>query len=265
MVRPNPQLVPRPLPTTFDDKDWAAVLRDFVKGGLVDYDGLARGRDPLDRYYALISAMGPTVAPDQFPTKYHKMAFDINAYNALVLCAVLEDPARPSLYELSMPQFETEVTFQLDGRATTLKAIEERLLQTSEGDVRVIFALSRAALGGPALRFEPYRADWLDRQLEEAAAAALDNPYLFQVDPNQHAVFAWLAVFERQDAFLSYWQARRRTRAPTLLSVLADMASARRRSAFAAAVGYSIRPMPFDRRLNRWTSSAAAKSGQEKP
>jgi len=252
-IKPNPQLIPRPLPTTFNDKDWAAVLRDHVKNGLVDYAGLQRSRDPLDRYYALISAMGPTTAADQFPTRYHRMAYGINAYNALVLCAVLEDPARPSMYDVSLPPLETGITFLLDGRSTTLRAIEERLLEESGGDVRVIFALSRAAMGSPGLRFEPYRADAMERQLQEAAAAALDNPYLLQIDNNQHAIFAWLNIISRQEAFLEYWQARRRTRAPTLLSVLTDMASPRRRQALNGAIDYAIRPMPFDRRLNRWT------------
>lgn len=256
-VRPNVQLVPRPLPTTFDDKDWATVLREYVKNGLVDYDGLARNRDPLDRYYALISAMGPATAPDQFSSRNQKVAYDINAYNALVLCAVMEDPARPSLYDVSMPSLETGILFTLDGRPVTLRAIEERLLNESDGDVRIMFALSRAAVGSPALRFEPYRADSLERQLQETTAAALDNPYLLQIDNGQHAIFAWLNIFERQDAFLNYWQARRRTRAPTLLSVLIDMASPRRRQSLSAAIGYTIRPMPFDRRLNRWTSECA--------
>jgi hypothetical protein len=252
-IKPDPQLVPRPLPTTFDDKDWAAVLRDHVRNGLVDYNGLQRSRDPLDRYYGLISAMGPTTAPDQFPTRYHKMAYDINAYNALVLCAVLQDPTQPYVYDVSMPSLETDIAFVLDGRQTTLEQIEERLLKNSDGDVRVIFALSRAALGTPALRNEPYRADSMERQLQEAAAAALDNPYLLQIDSSQHAIFAWQGIIANQGAFLDYWQARRRTRAPTLLSVLTDMASPRRRQLLSAAIGYSIRVIPFERRLNRGT------------
>lgn len=251
-VRPNPKLVPRPLPTTFDNKDWATVLRDHVKGGLVDYDGLTRDRDPLDRYYALISAMGPNTAPDQFPTRSHKMAYGINAFNALVLCAVLEDANRPSMYDIAMPPFESGPTFLLDGVSTTLRALEDRLLRESNGDVRVIFALSRAAMGGPGLGFEPYRAELIERQLQEAAANALDNPHLFQVDHQQHAVFVWLAILERQNEFFDYWQARRRTRAPTLLSVLADMGSPRCRQSLSRAVGYAVRIMPFDRRLNRW-------------
>ncbi len=250
---PDARLVPRPLPTTFDDKDWAAVLRGYARNGLVDYDGLARNRDALDRYCALISAMGPATAADQFPTRYHRMAYDINAFNALMLYAVIADPSRASLYDLSMPPPETGLTFLLDGKPTTLRAIEERLLVTSDNDARVIFALSRAAIGGPALRSEPYRAEFIERQLQEAAAAALDNPHLLQIDNEQQAIFVWLNILERRDAFLAFWQNRRRSRTPQLLSVLTDLASARRRPALASAIGYTIRPMPFDRRLNRWT------------
>ena len=258
-IPPDRNLVPRPLPTTFRDTDWIAVLRDHVRDGLVDYDGLARNREPLDRYYALISAMGPTATPDQFPTRNHRLAYGINAYNALVLAAVIEDPSRPTMYDLSMPPLESAVTFLLDRKPTTLLAIEEDLLRESGGDVRVIFALSRAQLGAPALRPEPYTADAIDRQLGEAAAAALDNPYVLQINHDQHCIRVWLDILERREEFLAYWQARRRTQATTLHGVLQDLASPQRRQALNAAVGYAIRPMAPDRRLNRWTPRAGAR------
>lgn len=256
--RPDPRLVPQPLPTIFRDDDWAAVLRDFVRDGLVDYDGLAARRDPLDRYYALISYMGPTQAPDQFTTRQDRMAYYINAYNALTLLVVLQDPSRATLYDIMMPRYQSSATFQLDRSVITLDGIEDRLRQEAAGDVRVIFALSRAALGGPVLASEPYRGGLLDRQLEHAAAAALDNPFLLQIHHDQHVILVWEEILWRRDEFLAWWEARRRTRPPGLLSVLLDLASPRRREALNSAVGYAIRPMPFDRRLNRWRGPAGA-------
>lgn len=252
-IRPNTALIPRPLPTAFRDDDWATVVRKHVRNGLVDYDGLARDRDPLDRFYALISVMGPTIAPDQFPTPAHKIAYDINAYNAMLMCAVMENPSRETLYDLSMPDPMTGISFQLDGKTLTLRQLEDRLLETSGGDVRVLFSLSRGALGGPPLPFEPIRADTLERQLREQTASSLDSPYLLQIDHAQHAIFVWIEVLSRSDTFLNYWQQQRRARAPSLSSVLIDLASPRRQQALNAAVGYTVRMIPFDRRLNRAT------------
>ncbi|MBN1488439.1 MAG: DUF547 domain-containing protein [Phycisphaerae bacterium] len=257
-IRPNPLLIPRPLPTTFDDKDWGAILRDHVKSGLVDYELLARNREPLDRYYALISAMGPATAADQFPTKYHRIAYTINAYNALVLLAALEDPSRKTIYALDQPPLETAIRFRLDGKPVRLFDLEKALLAESEGDVRVLFALSGAARGTPALHFEPYRPASFERQLQQAAADALDNPYLLQIDHERRCILVWQEILSHREAFMTFWQQRRRTRAPSLLSVLLDLASPQQRRALNGAIGYEIRPIAFDRRLNRWPDPAAA-------
>lgn len=256
-IRPNSALIPRPLPTAFRDDDWAAVLRRHVRNGLVDYDTLARERDPLDRYYALISAMGPNTAPDQFPSANHRLAYDLNAYNVCMLCLVLQDTSRATLYDISTPDPATGVVFRLDGANVTLRQLEQRALETSRNDVRVLFALSRGAMGGPGLRAEPYRADALERQLADQAAASLDNPFLLKIDHAQHAVFVWIDILSRRDAFFTYWQQQRRARAPSLVTVLIDLASDRQRQALTAAVGYAVKPIPFDRKLNRAVAAAA--------
>jgi hypothetical protein len=254
---PDPRLVPSPLPTRFKDDDWSSVVQRHVKNGLVDYDGIARDPDALDRFVALISAMGPETAADQFPQTADKIAYYINAYNALVVFAVLESKIPETMYGLSRPDLTTQLTFQLDGKAVTLRSIETHLLQMSDGDVRILFTLSRAALGGPPLRYEPYHAASLDRQLTEQTVAALDSPYLLQIDHGRHSILVWLEILSHRDAFLAYWRQRRGAEPPSLYTVLLDMASPRRRTALNSAIGYEVSEMPFDRRLNRWTPTGA--------
>jgi hypothetical protein len=252
LIPPDSRLVPNPVPTTFSLGDWATIVTEYAKKGLVDYDGLARNRETLDRYYALISVMGPASTADQFPTRQDQIAYDINAFNALMLLIVLEDPQRATIYDLDLPLPMTGYQFVVDGARVRLFDIEQRLLRDSSGDVRILFALNRGALGGPGLHYEPFRAASLERQLREAAANALDDPRLLQVDHEQRTLFLWLGILSHRDEFLDFYQLRRRTPAPSLLSVLLELASPRRRQALNAAIGYHIRPMPFDRRLNRW-------------
>lgn len=256
-LRPGPEFLPKTVPPAFDDTDWAAVLRKHVRGGLVDYDALARERAPLDRFVAMISVIGPTSTPNLFPSGAHRVAYDLNAYNALVFYAVLQDPNRATLYGLSQPDPLTAITFQLDRRPTTLRALETRLLDETKGDVRVLFALSQGARGAPAPYPDPFRAPLLDRQLGEAAAAALDNPYVLQIDNRQKCVFVWMTVLTYEEQFTKYWVARHRTPAVSLLGVLADLASLRRREALNGVATYTIRAMPFDRRLNKCADTAA--------
>jgi hypothetical protein len=237
----------------YSDRDWAWVLRTYVRDGLVDYDGLARNRIALDQYTALIARVGPTATPEQFPSAAERTAYWINAYNALVLLAVLDVYPVSTMYDLSLPRLEWEYWFQVDGRKMNLAQVEEAMLDAGRNDVRALFATSRAAMGTPRLGAEPIRPETLDRQLAEAAATALDNPHLLRVDDIRQSVLVWQLVLEQEERFREYWHVRRRVRTSYLFNILLELASAQRRRALQSAVGYTLRPIPFDRTLNRWT------------
>lgn len=251
-VPPDMRALGQAPPYLYSDQDWATVLRDYVHNGAVDYSTLSKTRQPLDRYYALLSVTGPTQTADQFPSPAHRTAYWVNAYNALVLTAVLQRYPIETLYDYSLPRLESDYTFRVDGRLLTLAQIENLILQASDGDVRALFATSRASLGTPRLSGEPIRPTMLERQLTEAAADALNNPKLLRIDHAGRSVLVWQLVLGRQEDFLHYWRTRRRAQGSQLLSVLLDLASAERRRALQGAVGYSILAMPYDRALNSW-------------
>ena len=83
-IKPNVALLTQPQPYIYSDQDWAAVLQDDVKDGLVDYENLAQHHEALDRYYALLGVTGPKTTADQFADRPQTAAYWINAYNALV-------------------------------------------------------------------------------------------------------------------------------------------------------------------------------------
>jgi hypothetical protein len=254
-VRPSVALLPPNRPLTYTDCDWAEVLRDCVREGLVDYDALLANREPLERYYALLGETGPTRTPDQFQSRAAKTAYWINAYNALVLRAVLEHYPVSTMYDLALPRLEYDYTFRVDGQVYNLVAIEAKMLEDSAQDVRTLLATSRAALGTPRLMSEPFREDGLENQLVQAAAAAFDNPYLLAIDHTTKHILVWQKVLDREQDFLAYWRLRRRVSSIYLYNVVLDMASTSRRRALQSAVGYRFRQIPFERKLNAWTRS----------
>ena len=254
-VRPSMALLPPNRPLTYTDGDWAQVLASHVREGLVDYDALLTQREPLERYYALVSETGPTRTPDQFASRTAKTAYWINAYNALVLRAVLEHYPVSTMYDLALPRLEYDYTFRVDGKVCNLVTIEARMLEDSAQDARTLLATSRAALGTPRLMSEPFRADTLENQLTQAAADAFDDPYLLQIDHTTKTILVWQAVLVHQQDFLSYWRLRRRVSSIYLYNVVLDMASGTRRRALQSAVGYRFRQIPFERKLNAWTRS----------
>jgi len=250
VITPNTTLLPSSSTHVYSDADWAAVLHKYVAQGLVDYDALARERESLERYYALLSVTGPRRTPDQFGSSAQVTAYWINAYNALVLCAVMDRYPVATMYDLSLPRLEHEYKFVVDGRARTLAEIEAEILKVSSGDARALLATSRAALGTPRLIGEPFRPETLERQLAEAAAQALDNASILRIDHSTRSIQLWQLILQRQADFEEFSRTRRRVRA-YLFNVLLDLASPGQRRALQSAVGYTVRQIPFDRTLNR--------------
>jgi hypothetical protein len=240
----------------YTDDDWASVLRTYVHDGLVNYDGLAQDRDALDRYYALLSRTGPTLTPEQFQTRAQKVAYWINAHNALVLQAVLRRYPVATMYDLTLPQLHYEYTFRVDGASATLAGIQRRVLEESGGDVRTLFTLHGAAMGTPRLSDQPYRADTLDHQLAQAAAAAMENSDLLRIDHTTKSILLWQQILRHEDDFVAWWKEQRRLPTVFLYNVLLELASPAQRRALQAAVGYTIREIPFERELNRWNPPA---------
>jgi len=76
----------------FDYNLWSKILGRYVspKSGRVNYSALRKRRELLEEFVGMLAVFGPESTPSLFSTKMERMAYWINAYNALVLFAVLE-------------------------------------------------------------------------------------------------------------------------------------------------------------------------------
>ncbi len=250
VFEPEYRFLPLEQPYQYNDLDWAQVLQRHVRGGRMDYAALAGNRDPFDRYFALLSVTGPTATPEQFATREQRTAYWLNAFNALVVRAVLHWYPIGTMYDMNMPRLESDYRFRIDGRVLTLLTIEEEIFKESGNDARIYLATSRAALGTPGLLPEPFRASTLERQLTAAAAEALDNPNLLQVDHTRRTILLGQVILGRQADFVNFLRSRRRGSTLYLYNVLVELASPTQRRLLQGAVGYALREIPFDRRLN---------------
>jgi hypothetical protein len=236
--------------TRYQTRDWSLVVEQHVIGALVDYQSLAIEPDPLAQYMAVISVTGPTVTPEAFSSWTDRVAYWINAYNACALWAVLQRYPVRTMYDLSLPRFEYDLRFKVDGRTMTLYEIEQAALSDSKNDIRILFALSRAAKGTPPLAAEVYESGSLDQQLARAAARALDQRSILHFNHRDDVVEVWQVLLRREDLIREYWQSRRRVRSAKLVDVLAGLAGPLRREQFRLTTGYQVHPIPFDRALN---------------
>src|SRR5262245_53411307 len=90
----------------FDYGPWTELLAAIVTpDGKVDYTILGERRALLDRFVTSLAEASPDTTPRRFPTTEHALAYWINAYNAFVLAAVVEEYPIRSVWKTRDGQF----------------------------------------------------------------------------------------------------------------------------------------------------------------
>lgn len=169
-----------PLHRPFDQ-----LLDVNVRDGLVYYRALQSERGRLDRYIASLNV--PAATYDGW-RREAKVAFWLNAYNAVVLQTVInrypiagKAAAYPASSIRQLPgAFET-TKHRLAGRSITLDDIEKQVLPEF-ADPRLYLALGRGAVGSGRLRSEAYTGARLGAQLEAVQADFVNQREMLQVD-----------------------------------------------------------------------------------
>ena len=146
-----------------DDDGWAATLRAHRAPDGVRYAAVA-AQKPLDGYLSALS----TAAEPSEPAA--KMAFWINAYNALTVDLVADNWPLGSIRDLDGGQPWKRRSFTVAGRSLSLDHIEHQILRPM-GDPRVHAALNCASRGCPPLAAAPFTAAGLDAELEAVTRA----------------------------------------------------------------------------------------------
>lgn len=175
---------------------YGQVLQFADSRGRVRYSDLKSDRASLDQFVSQLRRLGRETY-ESWPTPA-RIAFWINAYNALTLRAVIDHyPIRssflaslrfPSNSIRQIPGVWDEWTFEVMGRTLTLDGIEHGILRKQFTEPRIHMALVCAAVGCPPLRAEPYSGEDLDAQLEDQTRRFLADPTKFRVDRKDHIV-----------------------------------------------------------------------------
>ncbi|MCA1582466.1 MAG: DUF547 domain-containing protein [Acidobacteria bacterium] len=189
-----------PATTTADaDKTWARVLSKYVDdSGRIDFAGVAKDRADLDAYVAWIGRVSPANTPASFPTKESKLAYYLNAYNALAMYNVIESGQPKDLNAVKV-RFFYRNKLSLGGEKMSLYDLENKIVRPM-GDPRVHFALNCMVRGCPRLPREPFRADQLDMELEATAQYFLNENRNVQPEPDRQTVrFSQILQFYTDD------------------------------------------------------------------
>jgi hypothetical protein len=197
----------------FDQSAWDHVLKEFVnEQGRVDYAALKANPAELNRYVRDLGARSPASDPQQFPTRESQLAYWINAYNALVMKAVIDHWPVESVRKIGgLPySFFWRKKFVLGERKYTLDAIEG-VMRKNLAEPRIHFALVCAANSCPRLQRQAYTPENTDRLLEEAARFYVNEPRNLRIDPDHNQVtVARIFSFYHED-FENYVRENNRT------------------------------------------------------
>lgn len=161
---------------SWTNEEWARVLDQLVTpDGYVRHDQLADNtngvRDALYRYVGRINAAGPINRPELFPTDKDKLAYYMNAYNALCMYAVVQRDFPRNMKTSGIFFFDR---FPVGGESMTLDYLEKTYLRPV--DPRIHFAINCMSASCPPLRREPFEAAKADAQLDEQGRLFLSDP-----------------------------------------------------------------------------------------
>ena len=168
-----------------DHSGWDALLKKYVdERGNVAYTqwkSSASDQKALDDYILQLSAAA-------FPassTQQEKLAFWINAYNAVTVKGILREYPTTSIRNHTAKFYGYNIWKDLKllvgGKAYSLEGIEHDVLRKM-GEPRIHFAIVCASVGCPRLLMEAYTADKVDDQLTLNAEVFFADSGKFRAD-----------------------------------------------------------------------------------
>ena len=175
-----------------DNRIYQELLEKYVRNGQVDYRGFKEEEKELDRYLEVLEQVDSEAL-----SRDDRFAFYINAYNAWTIKLILTGyPDVKSIKDLGSffrSPWKKKIC-RIDGEVISLDQIEHGILRPRFKDPRVHFAINCAAKGCPPLRSVPYEGTNLDQQLDEMAAAFINDPSRNRLERNTlyaSRIFDW--------------------------------------------------------------------------
>jgi len=184
-----PPLVP------FDKVDhsvWDRLLRKYVDGnGMVDYAAWKASESDTSSLRQYVAALG-RADPEAPTTEGGRLAFWINAYNALTVYGILEVYPTSSIRNHTAKvlgyNIWRDLLLPVAGKKYSLEDIEHKVLRKL-GEPRIHFAIVCASIGCPRLRNEAYTRAGLESQLVENTRDFFSRPEHFRVDAAKRIVY----------------------------------------------------------------------------
>lgn len=180
----------------FDHSVLNELLSNHVSStGKVDYTGFMADRKTLRSY---INSLGNNMPTDSW-TRESKLAYWINAYNAMTIDLILRNPGIKSIKDIKNPW--SRRLWKLGTTWYNLDEIEHQILRKMN-EPRIHFAIVCASVSCPKLQNKTFTALDLDNQLTKATREFLSDPtknYLSYNKLELSKIFKWFSKDFNQD------------------------------------------------------------------
>jgi hypothetical protein len=182
-----------------DHSPYDAFLKAYTRDGLVNYSAVKKDKSGLEAYLRTLS--DSSAVHYKTWSREARMAFWINAYNAVTIYAIVTNypiegggfVSKKRFPQNSIRQikdvWDTEY-MELAGRPVTLNEIEHDILRKEFADARIHFALVCASRGCPLLSDDAYIAESLDDMLEQDAVRFVNDGDKVRVNITKGRLYA---------------------------------------------------------------------------
>ena len=174
----------------FNHDAWNALLQDYVSNtGNVNYRSLKSKRKVITNY---ITSLGDNM-PNASWSKADKIAYWINAYNAMTVDLILRNFPIESIKDIKDPWKQR--LWKLGTKWYNLDEIEHQILRKMD-EPRIHFGIVCASFSCPKLVNEAFTASNLETQLTQATKDFLSDPERNNISANTiklSKIFKWFA------------------------------------------------------------------------
>jgi hypothetical protein len=228
------------------------VLRGYVdERGLVDYVGLQGQSQDLESYVALIGKHSPDNSPGLFPSPDARLAYWINAYNALALYSVVQAYPVKSVKEIKwFYGFFNRIKHLVGGQKYTLKHIEHEIVRKRFPDPRIHVGLNCASMGCPTLPPKAFESQQVIEDLDAHMYTFLSESRNVRVDYEKETIFLSEILNEFQADFTSWYEKEYEIENATIIDYLKLFLPQRDKEFLAKHPSAKIEYVAYDWRLN---------------
>lgn len=204
-------------PVEFSHEAMDRVCAQFTdEMGMIDYAAMKDSPEDLVTYLSQVKAVSPHSNFATFPSEDEALAYWINAYNAWMMKAVIDNYPVDSVNDIEPAVFNDEFAV-CGGEEMSLNFIENEIIRVEFAEPRIHFAVNCASLGCPWLPQEAFFPDRLDEQLERETYRFFAAKSHLKVDPEENVVHLSPILEWYTEDFLEWLRHDRGIEDPTLL------------------------------------------------